>query len=330
MKLAPLIFAVIQFMLIRLANDWPTGDRYLSHSWQFIATELSGILIFNYLGFYLAEKWVKYCVRRTVSPFFEYSAVTLFALTFSLLVMGMSHDVPLASEIPHLVIPVVIVCLMALWLHLSTKSNYLYRKYTEARLMEQEAGKAKAEADLRLLREQIHPHFLFNMLNTIYFSIDETNEKARGIVEHLSNLLRSQLYQDDSPVSVEREIEVLESYIELYRARFEDLYDIDISIDRRYGSDVIHRHLLLPLVENAMKHSGGTPRKIKISLKRDIGFIEFTVDNSTSRSDTIQEKPSGIGLDNLRRRLGLLYGGGHEFSTGNDNGIYHAHLKIKL
>ena len=175
----PLMFAFVLFLLIRFTNDVPMSAHYLSHSWKFIGIELAGIIIGCFLCDFLARKWMKYTLRKHLNVFLEYSVVIFVPVGFCILIMGMSHDVSLMKELPDLVIPVVITALTSIWLYLDAKNQYLGNLYAESRIHEQEARQARIEADLKLLRAQFHPHFLFNMLNTIYFTIDEENVKAR-------------------------------------------------------------------------------------------------------------------------------------------------------
>lgn len=219
---------------------------------------------------------------------------------------------------------------MSVWLYLMLKNNCLDKLYSKAKLREQEAKNAEKETELKYLRLQFQPHFLFNMLNTIYFSIHEDNECARDMVEHLSNLLRFQLYHKDGEVPINREISALESYIAICRMRFGDLIEIAISIDNRYDSDKIHPYLLLPLVENAFKHSGGKPWKVDVRLRRDAGIVELSVVNSISENEGNRESPHGLGLANLKKRLELLYPDKHKLIQTKTNHNYSSFLKIEL
>lgn len=330
MKLTPLIYAVILFLLIRLTNDLPTGSNYLTHSWRFIAIELSGVLAACYICFYLANRWIKFSLSHRVQPIAEYGLVIMVPSLLSLFVMAASHDISLWKEVPNLIIPVVIVMMMSLGLYVMQKNNLLARMYSEARIREQEMINAKTETDLKMLRAQFHPHFLFNMLNTLYFTIDENNAKARETVEHMASLLRYQLYDKQGTVPIERELQAMESFISLYRTRFEDTVEIISSIDHSFGSDLIYPHLMLPLVENAFKHSGGEKRIICINLTRDINIVELSIENSISEAIDSEKSASGIGLKNIRRILELMYKDRHEFYTRRDSDKYHTYLKIAL
>ena len=326
----PLLFALVLFLLIRLTNDVPMRTHYLSHSWQFIGIELAGIVIGCFLCDFLARKWMRYSMRRHLFAVVEYSAVILIPVCFCISIMAMSHDVSLMTELPDLVIPVVITALTSIWLYLDAKNQYLGNLYAESRLREQEARQARIEADLKLLRSQFHPHFLFNMLNTVYFTIDEDNVRARETVENLSNLLRSQLYDGNGTVLLEREISALNSYIELCRMRFGDSLHIDSKINVEGNNDEIHPHLLLPLVENAVKHSGGNPRWIKVRLIREKDTVKLFVENSVSDYKAFPEEESGLGLSNLSKRLTILYPERFELTTEKCGNKFKSSLKLEL
>ena len=328
--ITPLLFALILFLLIRLTNDVPMRAHYLNHSWRFIGIELAGTIIGCFVCDYLARKWMKYSMQRRFSPILEYSAVIFVPVGFCLFIMGLSHDVTLMKELPDLVIPVVITGMVSIWLYLNAKNQYLSTLYTESIIREQEARQARIEADLKLLRAQFHPHFLFNMLNTIYFTIDEENVKARETVENLSNLLRSQLYEGNGKVLLEREISALNSYMELCRMRFGDSLHIDSKVNVEGNNDEIHPHLLLPLVENAVKHSGGNPRWIKVRLIREKDTVKLFVENSVLDHKAFPEEGSGLGLSNLSKRLSILYPERFELTTEKYDNKFKASLKLEL
>lgn len=329
-KTTPLILAAILFLLIRLTNDVPMGHNYFLHSWQFIVTELIGVTVSSYLCFFLGKKWCMLCMKHHLNIFLEYSVMILLPTALTLGVMKLSHNSDLLSELYNLIIPLTIVALTIIGMYLSLKNNYISNLYATSRLKEQEAKNAKTEIELKLLHAQFHPHFLFNMLNTIYFTIDDNNQKARDTIEHLSNLLRAQLYEGEGTVAIEREVAALESYVTLYSLRFGDSTEILSDIDHSYGTDQIYPHLLLPLVENAFKHSGGDHIKIVIVLKRFPNIMELTVRNTISSKPTSSSQTSGLGLSNLRKRLELLYHGRYKLINEKTEDSYNSSLKIEL
>lgn len=292
--------------------------------------ELVGVVTGSFLCDYFGSKWIAFSINRNIGAIVEYSVVLIVPMGFCVMVMAFSHDVSLLEELHDIVIPIVITGLMSIWLYLTMKSQMLNKLYVESKLREQEAKQARTVADMKLLRAQFHPHFLFNMLNTIYFTIDEKNRKARDTVENLSNLLRSQLYEGDGTVPLDREISALNSYIDLCRIRFGDTIDITAQIIMDYGSVEIHPHLLLPLVENAVKHSGGNPRRVRVRFVRDGNTLELMVDNTVSIHKAKPKEESGLGLVNLRKRLELLYPNKYKLTIDKSEHEYKACLKLEL
>lgn len=332
MKIVPLIYASLLFFIIRVVNDVPAGNNYFSHSIGFIAIELAGLVGGSYLYFFVASRWIKICANRHICTWMEYLTIIIFSILLPLGVMWASHDVPLWDELPDIVIPVMITLLMSLLLYMILKNNYINYQYMCSKIIEKESQNERIKTELRLLRAQYHPHFLFNMLNTIYFIIDENNVIAKNTIEHLADFLRLQLYVGDEPVPVEKEISAIESYIELCRTRYGDSIEINTSIDTRYSNERIHPYLLLPLVENAFKYAGGTPKRISINLMRSLGSLDFKVENTLSKEhrSKASDDCSGIGLTNLQRRLELLYPGRYNFANSEESYLYSTHLHIEL
>ncbi|HET6990302.1 MAG TPA: histidine kinase [Bacteroidia bacterium] len=184
--------------------------------------------------------------------------------------------------------------------------------------------KEKIETELKFLKAQNNPHFLFNSLNSIYFQIDKNNSAARETLMKFSEMLRYQLYDCSSErIPIEKEIHYLKNYISLQQLRMNDNYTISVS-----GEDVagfsIAPLLILPVVENAFKHVSH-----KAGKNNEIGIIfsnqknEFRCVVKNTKENLLHAEHSsrkGIGLENVRRRLELLYPGKHtlEIEDGND------------
>lgn len=326
-SILPILYAAALFTVIRVANDIPIDSNYLSHSPLFIAIELTGLIVGCYVSFFFFRKLIRYSVVHCVPPLIEYACVAVFPLLLALLVIFLSHggDVGLLRDV---VIPVVVVSLMSLWLYSGMKSGFLARSVDEQRLKNEIMRNEYMQAELQLLRAQYHPHFLFNMLNAIYFTIDEDNVKARETVEHLANLLRGQLYTGDEKIKIRREVEAMKSYVALQKVRFGDSISVYMDIDSSLGEEMIYPHLFMPLIENAFKHCGGDSF-VSFTLSREPAGIVFRVVNSTG--EIKGNSDGGKGLDNLRRRLELLYPGDcHRFVAVPNGKIFTAELMLRL
>lgn len=333
-KLLPLIYAVILFLIIRVTNDIPRYDNYLTHTPWFIAVEIIGVTAACYLCFYLYRRWVEICTARRICPAIEYGCVLVVPVILIIIVTAISHSAPFEfiTSPREFIIPTVIVELTTLWLYMFMKTAHTERLYSAELLRNEQLRASQLNTELRLLRAQYHPHFLFNMLNTIYFRIDESNTEARDTVEHLANLLRSQLYSGDDPVSMEQELSAIDSYIQLSSLRIGDRLKLNCHIDPRLAHKEIHPHLLLPLVENAFKHCGGDCH-IDISIINTSSGLEMTVINSISPSytPTHHDSECGLGLKNLQRRLQLLYPDNrHKLMLTANNETFTAHLTLTL
>lgn len=187
------------------------------------------------------------------------------------------------------------------------------------------------EQELVYLKKQIHPHFLFNTLNTIYGLALKKSAHTPDIILRLSNLLDYILYQVDKPeVSLKEEVLHIREYIELERIRFQDTLHVDFEMKEIDERIRIAPMLLIPLVENAFKHGALSEGllQLQISIKADRDALRFTIINTAHP----QEGPSvdqGIGLKNFEKRLDLNYKGNYALKYGMTDGWYTADLTIR-
>ena len=219
---------------------------------------------------------------------------------------------------------VVIVCISVYY----TKKWFVTRE--ELQLME----KTKTEMELRNLKNQLNPHFLFNTLNNIYALVSISQDKAQQAIQDLSKLLRYVLYEcNGNFVPLKQESDFIVSYVKLMRLRLNKSVDIDvdIKIDRKENLPIIQL-IFISLVENAFKHgvSAETKSFIKIKLSvDDSDVICFITENSYFPKNKMNDKSgSGIGLENLKRRLELCYSNKYELSSSIEGSTYKSKLLI--
>ncbi len=315
----PLIYGAIIFLTIRIANDIPRHDDYLDNPAWFILVEFLAVCAGAYTGFYLIVAWRRICARRQLSTMAEYGIVAVGALILCGLVTMCSNGLRLFREPGHFTIPLVVSVLISLWLYLWMKSSDTARALEEARA---EGLKAELEA----LRAQYHPHFLFNMLNTVYFLIDARNSRAREAVEDLATLLRHQIYSGEGKVTVSTEIEAVRKYVSLSLLRFGDRMHVALDIATPDPAMKIYPHLLMPLVENTFKHCTA-PFEISISISQNADTLTLHTDNTCAGTS---EGRYGTGLRNLKRRLELLYPGKHTFLSWREESRFLTELILKL
>jgi two-component system, LytTR family, sensor kinase len=195
----------------------------------------------------------------------------------------------------------------------------------------------KVSTELAFLRAQINPHFLFNVLNTIYFQINKENNEARNSVEKLSEMLRYQLYECTSDkIEISRELAYIENYAALQQLRMETGTDLRMKLPLDTGSFKIAPLLLLPLVENAFKHISNfkDPSKNKLYITiykdQDSQFVVNVINTYNTMDRSVQlQNSSGLGLQNLERRLALLYPGKHSLTIKRNENTYETTLKIQ-
>jgi len=184
------------------------------------------------------------------------------------------------------------------------------------------------DTELKFLKSQYHPHFLFNALNTIYFQVDEKNKEAKQSIEQLSDLLRYQLYDIEQEVTMEQEINYLRSYIAFQQLRMTERLILDVYFDPELKEQRIHPLLFQPLIENAFKYVRGE-YSIQLEMKLNGNQILFEVRNSISSSQyTGNKKGEGIGIENLKRRLDLLYPNKHDLVIEQAESMFVVKLAI--
>lgn len=187
-------------------------------------------------------------------------------------------------------------------------------------------------SELALLRTQLNPHFLFNTLNNIDSLILTNPNKASDAIIKLSDIMRFMLYDTKTDqVSLEKEINYLESYIALQQIRLKDPLFVQFTKQGSCVGKTIAPMLFIPFVENAFKHGQKNVKSpgIEINLNCQLDSIKFDVVNHVDNSTEInKDSTQGIGLANTIRRLELLYPNRNELNIRKDNGLYIASLKI--
>ena len=200
----------------------------------------------------------------------------------------------------------------------------LTRRYSEATRESAQLQVRLDQAQLQALKLQLQPHFLFNTLNAITALVHTDPSAAERMVSGLSELLRVSLGSaGEQEVPLERELEVLQHYLDIQQVRFQDRLHVSFNVDDDAGRAYVPNLLLQPLVENAIKHGIG-PRAaaghIVISARRQNGALALEVNDDGVGEPIDAARREGVGLGNSRARLQSLYGDGHRFEVGPANG----------
>ncbi|HEU4551580.1 MAG TPA: histidine kinase [Chitinophaga sp.] len=210
----------------------------------------------------------------------------------------------------------------------------MIRDRMEARQRAKEQETEHLRTELAFLRSQVSPHFMFNVLNNMVALARKKSDVLEPSLIRLSSLLRYMLYETHADkVLLEKEIEYLESYIELQRQRFGKKVKIAACIQQRDYGYTIEPMLLIPFVENAFKHGTGLipDAQISVHLTVQAGSLEFSVSNRyNDRAQEPKDKTAGIGLANVRRRLNLSYGNNHTLTIDKKDGVFTILLHLNL
>ncbi|MCF7567944.1 histidine kinase [Sabulilitoribacter arenilitoris] len=184
------------------------------------------------------------------------------------------------------------------------------------------------EQELNYLKMQIHPHFLFNTLNTLYGFALKKADKTPEMILKLSNLLDYLLYQIDKPfVLLVTEINHIKDYIELEKMRFNNTLKVNFKYNNIPETTKIAPMLLLPFIENSFKHGSlkNGLLDIKIDLNCDNDKVCFKIENSFNKST---QTSNGIGLENIKKRLDLLYKDNYNLNISDSKGVFKVTLNL--
>ena len=253
----------------------------------------------------------------------------LWSIPAPFIIAGDSHELPQA----------VLSMWMALLLVVTPITWLIFRlrkdKILQLRGLQEALG--QSEADLQFLRNQINPHFLFNVLNTLYgTALQEQATRTAGGIQQLGDMMRFMLHENNQDrIPMSKEVEYLKNYIALQQLRTESSPSIRIetAIDEALPDGMIAPMLLIPFVENAFKHgiSLREPSWINIRLNGEGKRVLFEIRNSVhaKKGDDPEKEKSGIGLKNVLHRLNLLYPGKHAFFMNQDDREFFVQLMIE-
>lgn len=212
---------------------------------------------------------------------------------------------------------------------------YFVQNWYEQRQHMQELMQENTTAELELLKQQVQPHFIFNMLNNIYSTTLKESPEAAKLISHLSSFLHYNLYHArQSFVTLSSELDYLKSYMELQQNRYGEKLDIAINVYDDINEIMIAPLLLLPLIENSFKHgiANATGKSwLRIDITKQSNKLVIKIENSIE--DAIDEKQTdrgGLGLKNVERRLQLIYPNQHQFKVLKERYSFLAVLTIKL
>jgi sensor histidine kinase YesM len=290
-------------------------------------TVLAGLffLLCIYTGRWICGRWL---MNTELIQFLVYSGIAVLSFSLSgMLVLRHFFKTHSAGII------ITIFCIVTLFIFLGSFLS-ITRSSIIRQIRESDIARHQRESELKLLRSQLSPHFLFNILNNLYGLSARQDKRVPGLILRLSDLLRHSLYDTYREfIPLTSEVAYIENYIELERIRIGEKLILESDIQKA-GIDGIRiaPMLLIVFVENAFKHSKDTVHPeifINIDLHLSDGKLIFTVRNSCQ--DKPEEKKtdeSGIGLAVTEKRLELLYHGKYTLHKKQENGFYEVTLQL--
>lgn len=337
----PALYGLLAYFTIRLLTDSVSGMLFWRRSWALNGVEMAFSVLMGYVFIWAYHRLFAYYDRRWRDNFSpgrigrELLGVFLINLLvqniFLTPMVALTDDGLQWFDLADInVIPL----FYALIYYGVKRSNVYFQAYVQNRLQLEKITNDKLETELKFLRAQYHPHFLFNALNTIYFQMDDDVVAAKKTVEQFADLLRYQLYDQQEMVGIHQEIQYMQRFIDLQKIRSSPRLRLQLHFDDQLQDEKVYPLLFLPLVENAFKYIGGD-YLLQLELRRQGGDICFHVQNSIpvvepEIAGVPVEREKGIGLENLQRRLELLYPGRHHFSAGIKEQQFVAELKLTL
>jgi|LauGreSuBDMM15SN_2_FD.fasta_scaffold03661_2 hypothetical protein len=209
---------------------------------------------------------------------------------------------------------------------------YFIRRWYEQKQVLESLKQEKVKSELELLKSQVHPHFLFNMLNNIYSgALSKSPETAQQILQ-LSNFIEYNLYHSQKEwVPLNEELEYLGNYIALHQIRLGEKLQVEKCISDHVNQVQIPPLLLLPLIENAIKHGANNSIRVawlKVQVNVDAITNSCLIIISNSFEQAVSSENGGVGLSNIRQRLKFLYPDKHLLNIVENPGIYEVHLNL--
>ena len=338
MKRGTEIFIHILFWLLYLANIILSYQSQQSHNYSYFNVGLKEAVIFIivFFLFYLNYLFLipKYLSNR---KYWSYLTGIFTLLGFSVLLFILqaryfdwyfkTGDYFLKDSIftiPYLLFQEIIFLLV------STGAKFTLDWFYSLKLKD-ELEREKTVSEIKLLKSQISPHFLFNTLNNLYSLVKKKSDEAPDAVLMLSDLMRYMLKENSQEkIELVKEISYVKSYIELQRLRLSNpnIVKSEIFIDNANAQ--ISPMLLIPFVENTFKHADITSSDAVIDFKLELkkGYLYFTVNNNIKERN--KDETTGVGLKNVKRRLDLLYPGKYKLDIKNKDNKFHVTLELKI
>ena len=333
---AHIIFWVLTFLFYVYYFGYNSSD--IAYVWGFVGffmpvTILSTYYVNYYLipRFLLTKRYLKFTLYAVytfiITSFFV--TISIFLAFIFLANYYVDQMAPLTRSYMFIFIGIFIVIFLATAIRQLQHAYQVQAKNNELQNLMLEADLKLKTQELQYLKSQVHPHFLFNMLNTLYGMALKKDDQSPDTILRLSNLLDYVLYRiNQSHVTLGKELEHLYDYIELEKLRIGSLLHLEADTSGADNDFIMAPLLLIPFVENCFKHGGYKEGKLHVCLNVEskADGLHFMIKNSVSAQ--VEQKGGGIGILNIKRRLELLYADHYDLAIKESDQWFEVNLHL--
>ncbi len=318
-----LVFGITALLLSTLLPGW--------HSPIFSLFHISLLAISYYLNIYLVDRFIE---KKKYGVYLTLFVILLVAISFARISFNLHYfkdtsilKIPIKENWAYIfsVFSTLMVLILSFFYGLLINRSKKEKEYKEIINKQQ-------EAQLQFLKAQMNPHFLFNTLNNIYSLTIEKAPKASEMLLLLSDLLRYAVYESKKDkVKIESEIKQIEKLIQLFQLKSEKTLSISFDSVCSQSNVFIEPMILIPLVENCFKHcnfDGLENAYVSIRLSTEEHKLEFETINTKDHWEKSKDGVGGVGLENIRQRLGILYPKRHTLSIKDGTTLFNLKLTI--
>lgn len=332
------IFLHILFWGIYVASEYLANMMHLhsSNNWTFLRSTLLSLpllMIPTYLiVFYVVPKFLIknkihwFLLSVFVAAIFVFWGRIKWLELINYLENGQHFNIPPTKVIKNVIRDYSIIALAI--------CIYIIADWRKKQQLNEQLIKAKAEAEIKLLKGQLQPHFLFNSLNNIYSLALMKSDLTADSILKLTELLDYLVYRANlEKVALNKEVQLLKNYVDLEKLRYGEKLKIEMQLEENIDYIKIAPLLLLPFAENCFKHGGVGENgffNITIHLQVKDAQLFFQIKNSKKTKKRIDNVSGGVGLNNIKQRLQLLYPNKHELKIDDEKYFYKVRLTLNL
>lgn len=350
MNLSERLYRLFSIRWVQHLSFWSAFIILISGRFFYMeATEIKNELLFEFCQMSIIAAWVYFNLRVLIPRLWNngrykqylWAIILGEIIPISLLVLSFYY-LPvhvLQLKINNQISKVLIIAIFKTNFFIVTSSLFHFvkewMKLKDENLRYTEKAQEQLEAELSLLKGQVNPHFLFNTLNNLYSMSLHDSKKTPELILKLSQLLSYMLYEcKDEMVSLEQEITFIKNYIALEAIRVEDIAKVHFEIDGTNPGFKIPPLLFIPLIENAFKHGISSEVEhsdIRIKIHIDENKVELNTENPLDETRIDDDnKHKGLGLENVSKRLELIYPNKHKLEVNKNGQYFKTHLVLEM